>query len=198
MQEKPTRRSNAARSEATRAALIGAARGLFAAKGFHETGAPEIVAAAGVTRGALHHHFGDKTGLFHAVAAAESHAVACDISQSALAAPDAAEALLAGADAYFDAMSAPGRAQILLIDGPTVLGLDEMARINAETDAGALRLGLKAAGVADGDVLDALTVLLATMFDRAALAIAGGADRAPWRDALALTLRRIAPPPIEP
>ena len=63
----PQRRSQGERTDATRAALVGAARALFEARGFAGTGTPEIVAAANVTRGALYHNFGDKRGLFAAV-----------------------------------------------------------------------------------------------------------------------------------
>ena len=59
-----------ARSARTRAALIGAARPLFAERGFAAVGTEEVVRAAGVTRGALYHQFEDKTELFAAVVAA--------------------------------------------------------------------------------------------------------------------------------
>ena len=79
------RRTNEERTAATRAGLIAAGRAAFLARGFAGAGAPEIVAAAGVTRGALHHHFGDKRGLFHAVVEAEAAQVARAIDASGAA-----------------------------------------------------------------------------------------------------------------
>ena len=61
------RSKHAERSEATRAALVAAARALFAERGFAGVGTEEIVRAAGVTRGALYHQFRDKEDLFAAV-----------------------------------------------------------------------------------------------------------------------------------
>src|ERR1700694_6081611 len=65
--ERPARTLKADQSEATRAALIGAARELFAARGYAAVATEEIVRAAGVTRGALYHHFAGKIELFEAV-----------------------------------------------------------------------------------------------------------------------------------
>ncbi len=62
-----SRRTQAARTEATRAALIDAARRLFTERGYDGVGTEEIVRAAGVTRGALYHHFGGKRELLEAV-----------------------------------------------------------------------------------------------------------------------------------
>lgn len=184
MTEKPDRRrgkgrGNSERSAEMRGELIAAGRRLFAEKGFADTSTPEIVAAAGVTRGALYHHFADKTALFAAVFEAESREVAREIEDESNDAASAREALLAGARAYFTAMRAPGRCRILLVDGPAALGPNEAIRLDALHAGRTLREGLTEA-LAQGALrslpLDALTGVLSAAFDRAALDIASGAD----------------------
>lgn len=184
MTEKPDRRrgkgrGNSERSAEMRGELIAAGRRLFAEKGFAETSTPEIVAAAGVTRGALYHHFADKTALFAAVFEAESREVAREIEDGSNDAASAREALLAGARAYFAAMRAPGRCRILLVDGPAALGPTEAMRLDALHAGRTLREGLSEA-LAQGALrplpLDALTGVLSAAFDRAALDIASGGD----------------------
>ena len=172
MQEKSSRTQEDRRA-ATQAALLSAARALFATRGFTAVGAPEIAEAAGVTRGAITHHFLDKAGLFRAVVQAEAQAVGDALS----ALPDGANALREGARLWFREMQVPGRVRILLIDGPAVLGPGEMARIDAETGGGSLAQGL-AAALPDRDPaqMPVLADILSAGFDRAALRIAEGAD----------------------
>src|SRR3712207_6058288 len=98
-QEQPDR--NAERSATTRGALIAAARPLFAERGYGGVGTEEIVRAAGVTRGALYHHFrGGKKDLFRAVAEAVEGEGVQRIAGGALRAPDPYEALERGAEAW--------------------------------------------------------------------------------------------------
>lgn len=176
MQEK-SRRSNKERTEATRAGLLAVARELFVEKGYAETGTPELVAAAGLTRGALYHHFADKQGLFRAVIEGEAAATAEAIER--MPAPTSAMgALLDGSRVYLEAMTVPGRIRLLLIDGPAVLGLAAMDEVHASHGNRTLRLGLQAA-MEEGSIrrlpLDVLTEMLGALFDRAALSIEQGA-----------------------
>ena len=180
MQQKNQSRTNQARTDATRAALLKAARRLFAEKGYAETSTPEIVRAAGVTRGALYHHFEDKEALFSGVVRQEYERVAAEIDKRAKGAPGSAiEALQQGSRAYLNAMEDKGRVRILLLDGPAVLGQLALDKIDRETSADTLRLGLEAA-IREGAIwslpLEALTVQLSAMFDRCALAISEGED----------------------
>ena len=194
MQVKKTRRSNKERSEHTRRALIDAAGGLFREKGYAETGTPEIVAAAAITRGALYHHFTDKADLFRAVVEREAASVADRIEQDTARSSSAMQALLDGADAYFAAMAEPGRVRLLLVDGPAVLGAREMRDIDRRTGGHSLKRGLAAiigSEIGDGE-LDALTELLSAGFDRAALALVEGEPSAPYRKGIERLLTGIA------
>ncbi len=194
MQENQTRRSNKERTEATRAALIKAARALFIKKGYWETGTPEIAKAAKVTRGALYHHFADKTDLFRAVALHEAQTVAKRIKKETTDLNSPLEALMSGTDAYFAAMAVPGRTRLLLIDGPSILGPAEMSRIDKETGGETLRQGL-AFAMSKGELknapLEALAEILSAAFDKAALAIAEGQSEEDYKAAIHLTLKSL-------
>ena len=181
MQQDRGRRSNRERSDATRTALIDAGRRLFVEKSYAETSTPDLVAEAGLTRGALYHHFADKKALFRAVVEAESAAVARDVE---IATPDGLEALEAlrkGGDAFLAAMRAPGRTRLLLLDGPAVLGRKAMDEIDSAHAGRTLREGLQAAmeaGAIRRLPVDPLAALLGAAYDRAALGIeAGGSAR---------------------
>lgn len=186
-------RSNRERTEATRGALMDAARRLFVEKGYAETSTPEVVAAAGTTRGALYHHFVDKRDLFRAVLAREMAAVADEIRAAARDGLPPLKALVAGSDAYLRAMTAPGRTRLMLVDGPAVLGLAEVMEMDDAAAAATLAEGLAAAGVAPrGVALPVLADLLSAAFDRAALAVDAGGDLQAQQAAMAWLLRKLA------
>lgn len=178
-----------------RAALIAAARDLFIEKGYAETTTPDIVEAAGVTRGALYHHFEDKKALFAAVIADEARKVSEEIETASAASAAARDALLVGARAYFDAMAVPGRTRLLLLDGPAVLGSTAMRQVDEDYSEASLKAGLKELFAASGkgpDLLDAFTGLLAAAFDRAALAIETGGNRGDYEKAIAALIDGIS------
>jgi AcrR family transcriptional regulator len=177
--------TNRERTESTQLALIEAARALFVSKGYGDTSTPEIAQAAGITRGALYHHFADKRDLFRQVLAREAMAVAADIEAATPERLGPREALLQGSEAYLDAMTVPGRTRLLLVDGPAVLGMAEAMAIDDANAAQSLREGLKRAGMGRGEVsVDALSQLLSAAFDRAALEIDAGADAGKVRAAM--------------
>ncbi|QNK68127.1 TetR/AcrR family transcriptional regulator [Variovorax sp. PAMC26660] len=184
MVKAPTR-TNRERTETTRLALIEAARTLFVSKGYGDTSTPEIAVAAGITRGALYHHFTDKRDLFRQVLVRESEAVAADIEAATPEQLAPREALVEGSEAYLNAMTVPGRTRLLLIDGPAVLGMTEIMAMDDANAANSLRQGLIQADMGRGEVsVDALSQLLSAAFDRAALEIDAGADTKEVRSAM--------------
>lgn len=181
-------RSNRERTDATRTALLDAARTLFIEKGYAETATPEIVAAAEVTRGALYHHFPDKKALFWAVIEREANNVAADIDARSAEASSAREALLQGASAYFDAMAVPGRTRLFLKEAPAQHAID-----NGEGEDPAeqgLKIGLShlLAGSENLKLLDPLTSLISSAFEKAAIAIDCGEKRTDYEAAIAALL----------
>ncbi|EKF17997.1 TetR/AcrR family transcriptional regulator [Nitratireductor pacificus] len=188
MQQESARRSNRERTEETREKLIAAARRLFIEKSYAETGTPEIVRSAGLTRGALYHHFADKQALLQAVVEREAEQVAKEIEQGSDDAASPVRALIDGGRAYLAAMTEPGRTRLLLLDGPAVLGRARMDEIDSRHGNRTLREGLAAAmraGAIRRLPLDPLTGLLGAAFDRAALTIEAGADADACHRALA-------------
>ncbi|MCP8883243.1 TetR family transcriptional regulator [Devosia sp. XJ19-1] len=170
------RRRQEDRRMATRRALISAARALFAAKGYWETSTPEIVAAAGVTRGALYHHYADKLALFTAVVE-EEHALVALAINAATDGDDEetgpVKALVKGGDGLVEAMRDEGRRRILLVDAPAVLGREALDAIQTRQGRHMLVEAVDhaiAAGAIKALPERPLAMLLNALFDRAAQA----------------------------
>ncbi|MHB8680476.1 MAG: TetR/AcrR family transcriptional regulator [Acidimicrobiales bacterium] len=178
--ESGTRRTQAERSETTRGALIDAARTLFATKGYARSGREEIVAAAGVTRGALQHHFGDKQGLFTAVyEAVEQEVVAATALAGMTAGDDPVEQLRAGCRAYLDAVLDPAVQRICAVDGPAVLPADMRQEITDRYALGLVRETVQAAmeqGRIDRAPVEPLTRMLLAGITAAAMYVATAPD----------------------
>jgi len=116
----------AEQSEATRRALLDAARELFAERGYAGTATEEIVQRTGVTRGALYHQFRDKKDLFRAVYEEVEHdltaRIAAELQSQIDPRSDAWQQVRAGAHAYLDACSPHDVQRIALLEAPSVLG----------------------------------------------------------------------------
>lgn len=137
--------TNAERSATTRRRLIDAARPLFAAEGYSAAGTERILAAAGVPRGAMYHHFSDKADLFAAVC----EAIGAEAARAVLAAAEgqagAFEALLAGSVAWLDSVARDDVRRILLVDAPMVLGWERWHDLDRRHGEALLREGVRAA-----------------------------------------------------
>lgn len=116
------RRTQAARSDATTSDLVRAARRLFGSLGYAATSIDAIAAAAGVTKGAAYHHFDGKVALFRAALIAELEETAATLERSALQERDGWEALRRGCRTFLEHCLDPGFRQIVILDGPSVLG----------------------------------------------------------------------------
>jgi len=175
------RRTQAERSESTRATLIAAARPLFAARGYADVGTEEIVRAAGVTRGALYHHFAGKRDLFEAVYEQLEAELAERIATGAFAdgADKPIEALRAGVRMALRASTEPEVQRIALLDGPSVLGWDRWREIAGEYGLGMVEAVLQAAidaGEIPAQPARPLAHVLMGALDEAAMLVARAED----------------------
>lgn len=164
-----------AQSDATAARVLETARALFTEHGYAGVGLEGLAARAGVTRGAVYHHFGSKLGLFEAVVAAAQRSVADAIERSADAASDPWDALETGCRVFLTATAAEDTRRLMLIDAPAVLGWNSWRELDA---ANAARLlddalhELAAAGVLVPMSVPAASALLSGAMNEAALWVA--------------------------
>lgn len=176
------RRTQAERTAATRSALVTAGRRLFADHGFAAVGTESIVREAEVSRGALYHHFADKTELFAAVLEEVEGEVAQQLTAVAGgAAGDGFVAmLLAAVEAWLDACDEPDVQRIVLVDGPSVLGWPRWRAICKQYVLGliqsVLTQGIAAGQLADRPVVPLSHALIAVA-DEAALYVVSSPDR---------------------
>jgi AcrR family transcriptional regulator len=124
--------------ERTRAHLVDVAHGLFAERGYADVGLAEIVATAGVTKGALYHHFENKLALFGAVVETVAQRVGERVGD---------RDLLAGCEEFLRAATSPDVVRVLLIDAPAVLGWQRWHDLDDQHSVAHLREGLAEQGI---------------------------------------------------
>jgi AcrR family transcriptional regulator len=117
------RKTRAEAAIATTDRLIATAHQAFATRGFAEVSLDALAAEAGVTRGALHHHFTNKAGLFEAVLRRIDAEIAAEMQAVGDAAADPWDGFRACFHTYLDAVLRPDRCRILFQDAPAVLGM---------------------------------------------------------------------------
>lgn len=157
--------------QATRAALIGVATGLFAANGYDRTAIPAVLDAAGVSRGALYHHFASKEALFEAVLQAVEAQATLKVTRAAGGATDPLDGLRRGCAAYLAMCRDPVVRQISLIDAPAVVGWERWREIDEQHAFGLVKAAI-AAIAADGRVEPELVDVMAHMVLAALLEVA--------------------------
>jgi AcrR family transcriptional regulator len=179
------------RAQATRAALMSAARELFTERGYAAVGTEEIVGRAKVTRGALYHHFADKRDLFRAVHEEMEGEIVDAIAARMDGTADPLELLKTGTRAFLDACMDPAHAQVNLLDAPSVLGWAEWREIDMRHGMGLVTAGLQAgidAGMLRNQPVLPLAHLLLAAMGEAALMIANSADPGATRDEMEASL----------
>ena len=182
------RRSQEERTRSTRSALTTAARDLFASRGYSAVSTDEIVRAAGVTRGALYHHYADKQALFRDVFEQIEAEITDEISAAFSAESDHLAAMAAGVTLFLDICQRPEVLRISLTDAPAVLGWSLWREIEAQHGLHLITAKLSAA-TAEGLLpatpsVEALAQLILSAVIESALMIANGADREPTQQAL--------------
>jgi AcrR family transcriptional regulator len=157
--------------QATRAALIDVATGLFATNGYEATAIPAVLDAAGVSRGALYHHFNSKEALFEAVLQAVEAQATLKVTRAARGATDPLDGLRRGCAAYLAMCRDPVVRRISLIDAPAVVGWERWREIDEQHSFGLIKAAI-AAIAADGRVKPELVDVMAHVVLAALLEVA--------------------------
>ena len=134
--------TNEERSEATRARLLAAARRLFGRSGYAKTSVEDLVGRGGVTKGAFYHHFEDKKAIFLAVLE-EAQMRLAERCAAAAQGDDAWQRAVAGCHGFLEACTDREIQQIILRDGPVVLGWETWREIDTRYALGLLEAGLR-------------------------------------------------------
>jgi AcrR family transcriptional regulator len=191
-----SRRTQAERSAETREALITAARPLFATHGYADVALETIVRAAGVTRGALYHHFADKTELFAAVFERVEGEVAARMGEAIAAAEqtDPVEVMRLGAGFWLDACADPEIQRIVLVDAPAVLGWTRWTEIGNHYNLG-LVCALLTSAIETGRIppqpVEATALTILGAMREATLYVARAEDHDQARHEAGLVMNRI-------
>jgi AcrR family transcriptional regulator len=191
----------AAQGQATRGQLIEVATRLFAEHGYEDTSIEAVLAAAGVSRGALYHHFSGKDALFEAVLKSVEDGISAQLNAVIRDVSGAVATINAAALAWVDLAGDPVIQRIVLTDGPSVLGWERWRTMDEQYAAGPMRELLQAV-CAEGNLAPELVNSFAHMIlaalDEIAVVIARAEDHeaamAEGRVAVSELLRRLLTP----
>jgi AcrR family transcriptional regulator len=171
--------TQAERRAATIESILKAGRLLFGERGFAATTMDDIAAQARVAKGAVYHHFATKEAVFEAVFDRVSLALVQEVDRAARTEKDLLAAMVAGTQHYFAACAKGPTGQIILRDGPAVLGWERWREIDAQHFGGKIPRAIAAAmdaGLIARQPVEPLARLLLGAVTEAAVACAGRAD----------------------
>jgi len=169
----------AERRAATTEAILKAGRRLFGDRGFAATTIDDIAEAAQVAKGAVYHHFATKEAVFAAVFDAVSRDLVAEIDRAVRTEKDVLAAIVAGTQHYFAACAEGPTCQIILRDGPAVLGWERWREIDGQHFGGKFPHAIAAAmeaGLIARQPIEPLARLLLGAVTEAAVACAGRSD----------------------
>jgi len=129
VKRRKTRRTQRERSAATIDELLRVSRQLFAERGYNDASLDDVVDAAGVTKGAVYHHFKGKQDLFRAVYEQEQKRLVESCLAASARKRDLKQRFLTSCEAFFEASLDPAVQRITLVDAPAALGLEQMREI---------------------------------------------------------------------
>ena len=171
----------AAQGRATRGQLIDVATRLFAEHGYEGTSIEAVLAAAGVSRGALYHHFAGKEALFEAVVSAVSAQVTTELTEVIRGCADPVDALRTAGLAWISLAADPVIQRVVLVDAPSVLGWDRWRAMDDGRTLGALRALLQAvsdSGRLPGELVAPFSHMILAALDEIVLVVARAPDSA--------------------
>lgn len=169
----------AAQGRATRGQLIEVATGLFAEHGYEGTSIEAVLAATGVSRGALYHHFAGKEALFTAVLEAVSDRITAELTEVISGCTDPVDAVRTAALGWVDLAGDPVVQRIMLVDAPSVLGWERWRAMDEGRTVGALRAMLQQvsdSGRLPGGLVGLFAPMILAALDEAAMIVARAPD----------------------
>jgi AcrR family transcriptional regulator len=189
--------TSAAKAAATRRSLVAEARHLFGERGYAATSVDEIVRAAGVTKGALYHHFADKDDLFRAVVEdvkGELTGIVGGAFLEAATEPDALDTVTRGCLAFIDVHRDPAVQRITILDARAVLDAATRRDLDARYEVAVIRGALRRAvrrGVIDPQPLGTLAHVIAGALGEACALLAEAEDEASVREEVRTVVSRL-------
>jgi AcrR family transcriptional regulator len=152
---------------------------LFAEHGYEGTSIEAVLLAAGVSRGALYHHFAGKEALFEAVVSAVSEQVTVELTEAVQGCADPLDAMRTAAVAWIGLAADPVIQRVVLVDAPSVLGWDRWRAMDDGRTLGAMRAMLQAisdSGRLPAELVGPFSHMILAALDEIVLVIARAPD----------------------
>jgi AcrR family transcriptional regulator len=188
--------TQAERRSTTVRAILDAARKLFVSRGFEDTSVDEIAARARVAKGAVYHHFASKELIFAQIFEEMTAELATLVPSAAQAGKDVLDSIRRGTLKYLTSIAGDEFRQVLLIDGPKVLGWEHWRAIDARYFGGTMNtpVGRALAARTSAREVEALGHLIAGAISEAALVCAASDNRIRAAKDLSAALQKMLAP----